>query len=427
MKSFAISFFFTMMVCLAIWSALRVIAVNAVRTVESADTNPADLWENPQTGGEAAPDVATLIRVLEQSRAGEEVGKPLDAGHWAALDAIPGEELEAWVRQRQPDARDALWLAGVLVWAKHDPMAALDFAMALQAAHPATGDCACCGEPGGQYDDLPFEIHAVWLRSDPAAALAHGLPKIARPEFLEIAAEARDTLVQTDFPRALDELASGLPQPEDGISDFTWTVIGNRRSIATDFIGRQLENPARKAEFVRWLAAQPDLYAAVGVFSRIYSRARHEESWLHPDRLPDFFPARDQLPEDFGDLETAIWMGCLAFGENPLRFLPHATLILRPSVAAWAYIDPASAGDWLLLQEGGEHFTSAIVGYIRGIRANDPEAAVRWADRIPDPRMRLGNLVDGFPEWRLRDSEAADEWLASSDLPDSIRDFLRVR
>jgi len=299
--------------------------------------------------------------------------------------------------------------------------------MTLQASHPATGDCACCGKPGGQYDDLPFEIHAIWLRSDPAAALAHGPPRIVRSASVESGSEATDTLLQTDFTRALDEMAKHLPQPEDGISDFARMVIANRLPIAIDFAGSQLDDPARRAEFARWLAGRNDMYSAVAVFSRVFSRARHDASWLRPELLPDFFPARDLLPDDFGHRDTAIWMGSLAFGENPLRWLHHAHHMLGPCVAAWAYIDPQAAGEWLELQEGTEHFNHAIAAYVSGILTADPEAAVLWADRISDPRMRLGGVVKSFALWQLHDPHAANAWLETAGFPEAIRDFIGAR
>ena len=430
MKTFIAGFILSAAICLGIGQFIR--QDTARLRASAASPATAGPTTSPSTPVPTA-SAAGIWQFLQQSRRADKDNphRPLDAAQWAALDAIAPKELVMWVKAQKPDPRDSLWQAAVHRWAADDGPAALAFAKTLRDAHPRTGDCACCGgDPGGQFDALVLDVFATWLRRDPAAALASGEPTIAPGAIADNEPIQCETLAQTDFSRSLDQLAA----KHTHLASTPFLILGNNLHLDADAYGSQLDDPARLAEFTAWLGRCSDQKVASTVFSRVFSRARHQGAWLRPERLPAFMPGRDQVPDNLEDPAMIAVMGALAMGADPLaslaQYRKNSGVMAwqrefdKDNLASWAYRDPESATIWLHAQTASPILDQAIVGYLDGIWRASPEAAVKWAGRITRAGTRLRECAQYYPRWHRVDPEAATAWLAGSGLPEVHRHYI---
>jgi len=420
-KPFLLSFGLSLALAAILWVAAR--TTTGARRAETRAT------PHPPRVTERNPGPDQRLGSLLASRDPDRPGAPLSARQWQTLEALDAATLARHLGATESDRTDALWWAAVQRWAMLDGPAAMAFALELRAAHPRTGNCACHGEPGGQFDSLPGEVFACWLRRDPAAALAHGSPEDPAPSSRTSLPAPPDTLVQTDLHRALDLLAGQPRIRPNAIAAAVHGMIGNPGRRSPDALGAQFADPSRRPAIDRWLAAQADESTALAVFSRIQANAPHADGWLHPDALPAHLPARDSLPLSLDEPRTAWVMGAFAIGGNPLDFLPiddpiATRFVSGDLVAAWAYRDPSSALQWLDRQSGAT-LDRAIPAVMRGIAGTRPDQAVALGGHIADPSLRLAALATPFRRWHARAPDEAERWLAGSPLPPLHRSYLR--
>ena len=421
MKSFFVSLTLSATICLALWQFGR---QETARLRASAGTAVPPISSGSQRPGLVPP--GELWKSLERSQRGREFARDLTAEQWVALDALPNEEIVARVKTLKPDKNDLLWRAAAFRWASFDGPAAMAYAKDQHASHPHTDACGCCGgDPGEQYEQLVGEVFDCWLRHDPYAALASGVA-LGRSEVASVWESPSETLAQTDFTKALDVLATlhGVADasPQHGAELF-FSISANGRNPEPDCLGSQLDDPARQAEFVRWLKNCRDPKLACGVFSRVFSGTRSQGAWLRPDRLPGYTPCRDQFPTTLEDPNTAKVMGALALGANPLVMLESSDWV-GDCVSAWAFRDPESAGVWLAAQPLSREFDPALIAFAEGVWQHSPEAAVRWSGRISRPGTRLRDCAKYYPRWHLRDPKAAEAWLENAGFPEVHRLYI---
>jgi hypothetical protein len=419
MKAFATSFVLTAMACAGLWCVghRKLARLGAETVAPPVVSGKAEV--RPTRG-----DPGSMQRFLERSRQGVEPKNPLTVRQWAVLEAMPADELVDWVDSMKHVPDDRLWQAAMLRWATIDGPAAHARSKALRNEHPATGDCGCAGgDRGGQFDELAADVLACWLTQDPAAAWAAMDDPVPSKPWTWTQHTPLETLAQNDFTMALDVAAGQEPMTMNNIPAWVHTIPGSGRTLEPDALGAQLEDPARLAEFQGWLRNCGDEELACGVFSRVYSRARHEGAWLRPERLPEYMPGRDKFPEALEDPGTARVMAALAMGANPfvVRDSPN---YFPECMAAWTYRDPESAGIWLRAQPLTPELDVAIAGYAWGIWRHDPAAALEWSERLSTPERRVRECLKYYPSWHHRAPNDAEAWLAEANLSAPARFFL---
>jgi hypothetical protein len=108
--------------------------------------------------------------------------------------------------------------------------------------------------------------------------------------------------------------------------------------------------------------------------------------------------------------EAVDWANSLPEGEGK----NHA---VGTSFHHWANRDPreaASAINSLPINQQD----AATYGYATSVVHKEPAAGVQWAANIKDPNDRTNAMVDTGRVFYRRDREAAQEWLANSNLPE---------
>ena len=419
MRAFVTSFILTAMACAGLWQVMH---RKVARLGAEAVAPPIVSGKSRARPGPGVP--GSMRGFLERSRQDVEPKEPLTARQWEALEAMPDDELVDWVDAMRHVPDDRLWQAAMLRWAAIDGPAAFARAQALSKEHPATGDCGCAGgDRGGQFDELAADVHACWIRQDPAAAWAAMDEPVPSQPWTWTQHTVLETLAQSDFTRALDAAAEQEPMTISNIPAWVHVTIGNGQELEPDALGAQLDDPARRAEFAGWLRNLGDEELACGIFSRVFSRARHEGAWLRPERLPEYMPGRDQLPATLEDPGTARVMAALAMGANPFLVRDNRNY-LAECVAAWTYRDPESAGIWLGAQPLTPDLDPAIAGFAWGVGSHDPAAAVQWSGRLSTPERRLRECAKHYPRWHQHAPQEAGAWLEAADLSAPARLYL---
>lgn len=81
--------------------------------------------------------------------------------------------------------------------------------------------------------------------------------------------------------------------------------------------------------------------------------------------------------------------------------------LLGSQIRVWANEDFAGAGEWLKTQQPSNENSKAYSEYAMALRTIDPAAAVQWADRIANPRLKKATRRFLIDDWRRRDPEGA--------------------
>jgi hypothetical protein len=94
---------------------------------------------------------------------------------------------------------------------------------------------------------------------------------------------------------------------------------------------------------------------------------------------------------------------------------------VRSSFGTWLKLDPETATDWLMSVSPSPAVDSAIEILIRRDGANDPGAALAWAQRVHAPALRRDLVTRIGQNWFRTDPDATREWLSESELPEEIQ------
>ena len=335
---------------------------------------------------------------------------PASADQWAALDAVNDADIPAWARSFKPDHYGELWRAVMVRWAAIDGPPAM--------AHARTYPRA--------YHGVLAHMLASWMRRDSAGCAVEIKSLTMHGDWID----ALTTVAQTSLTSALDVIARQLTM---GIKENNeWSDHAH-----PGYLGLQMRDPARKAEFLRWLKACSDPVIASRVFSVVFSSMEHDDAWLRPERMPDYMPVREQLPQTLEHPDTVWAMGALAEGLNPHTSLrdkeraPYGERTDAPEFYSlytrlyrWASRDPESAGLWLNAQPPSPVLDQAARGYLQAVAGEHPAAAVLWAGTIANPGERVRSSADHYAAWHVRQPADAEAWLAAAAFPETQRLYI---
>jgi hypothetical protein len=138
-------------------------------------------------------------------------------------------------------------------------------------------------------------------------------------------------------------------------------------------------------------------------------------------------------PSAFRDNLTAQLAGRLAdkdgFGTAQwvMNSLPAGDVrgkALAETVNRWADDDPVAAGNFLSRLPASPETDPARERYAFEVSRADPEGALAWANTISAQEQRTKAVENLVRAWMRRDKAAAEKWVASSQLPEQVRNQL---
>ena len=101
--------------------------------------------------------------------------------------------------------------------------------------------------------------------------------------------------------------------------------------------------------------------------------------------------------------------------------------IVKRAWISFIRLKPEEAREWLFSQEPVPDLSTMYAVQLQSLAKLDPERAVKLAERAADLQLRNRLLIAVARVWRSFDSEAAQAWLASPDLPSEITTALKRR
>ena len=263
------------------------------------------------------------------------------------------------------------------------------------------------GDPDNKLVNQPWlgqilagSITKEWVRHDPEAALewAMTLPKNQQTGAF---GGVLGTIAATD-PQRASKLAAELPEGDsrrDVIGQIarSWgeTDPGEAMGWASRLEGDE-RNRAMGEALGSWAQSDPD--AAAGFVDQL---AEEERSEGMLDRVASNWARRDPA-------EAATWLGSKAESADKADAMGDV-------MWNWTTTDPAAASTWLLEQPEGDSRDEGIVALARVTFDDDPASAVTWAASMSDEGDRRRSVSIGVNVWLDRDPDAANAWLSTTD------------
>ncbi|MEM6884804.1 MAG: hypothetical protein AAF571_07205 [Verrucomicrobiota bacterium] len=100
--------------------------------------------------------------------------------------------------------------------------------------------------------------------------------------------------------------------------------------------------------------------------------------------------------------------------------------VISGLVDSWASQNTEAAAEWLSQFPPEPGLDRATRNLARHLSAENPEAALSWAQSITDENMRRSTLHQTIYQWKRYDADAANQWVMQSDLTDQQKEqFLR--
>jgi hypothetical protein len=212
------------------------------------------------------------------------------------------------------------------------------------------------------------------------------------------------------------------------------------------------------SEYIASLPAGPRRFGYIGLLAWELSKQGPEAvmRWAEavPDDLPRYkaavFLNASSTLAAIDPAGTARWVA------NHLS-RDYTDGVMRVIARSWANSDPTAALGWLIQQPAGERRDGSVsnaflvwleaspedaTSWLRGAtperaldstlrlmvgrtRRDTPEHAIDWAMAIDDPQLREQVVTNVARGWMERDADAAQAWLAESELSPEILDAIR--
>ncbi|MCI0539919.1 MAG: RNA polymerase sigma factor [Verrucomicrobiales bacterium] len=436
-----------------------------------------------------ASDVPQAVAMLEKfpNFEAKTTLRSLFLSRWAETDA--NAAMAAAETTGDAQYRKKAVLAVARAWAGIDPDSALAWAQKLPASQdrsqilqsiiaslaetdPQRAAILAMEMPGRWKMFTAEQVAALWAQTDPDGALAwlQTLP-VGEAKTRSLDAISK-SLAEAD-PQKAAELVSSLPPPQrrhflDEIAS-SWA----RKDLAGALAwAEQLEARDRKAAspsiFEQWVQSDPKAAAAYAQKAQPYSLYTVGWHWGENDPKAAMEWA-NHLPEgnDRNEMIQAIFSGwgynSPADAANHIANLPADTArnsAAERVVSAWAENDPTAAASWALsipegdarrvaiqnivlkwgtsdfsataewlntLAEGDSRDTAMVTFANNCLKDYAPSTALEWSQTITGDGVRNNITLKIATEWLKDDPDAARVWLASSSLPEKIKNQLLSR
>ncbi|MHA3773387.1 hypothetical protein ACXR0O_17780 [Verrucomicrobiota bacterium sgz303538] len=202
--------------------------------------------------------------------------------------------------------------------------------------------------------------------------------------------------------------------PQDG----NWSLASVVAQLARTDIDRALQ-VAGTQDMSRARGRMMDSLLSELVTQRGEESARATILALPPGSFRDNLTA--QLAGRLADSDgagTAQWvMNTLPAGDARSRALAEV-------VNQWAGDDPVAAGNFLSRLPSTPETDPARERYAYDVLRRDPEGALAWANTITAGEQRTRAIENLVRAWMRRDRTAAQNWVASANLPENVRNQL---
>lgn len=261
-------------------------------------------------------------------------------------------------------------------WAKRDPQAALAAWQADVQPLVREGKVSA-GALGG--------IYQSWAETDPAAAFS-ALEKISNPAERQQLAQAAASSLQSLFQGE----ASTWPSNADTLINRMLSLTGNQTPAGMESIMRARlarQTPQETAAWADTLSATP------------------EQRALIDQTLADPWMSRDPASAANWYVDRVTARDPALRGEALERSIRHWTKAGDQHVERYSQPPPdlAAASEWLIAQGLNTQSQAAMSTLARAwVEAREPEAALAWAQALPDPTARAEALQTVTQEIRQR-------------------------
>lgn len=322
---------------------------------------------------------------------------PIDRvqGFLALVDSLGPDEFEGVVAEFRSlgITQERLTEYGILLhaWGQSNPPAALDYALENTGTNFARQT-----------------VLASWATYDPDAAIAAAEAQFEGDGANPMLVGVIRGLAREDLNRATD-LMQGLPRSRergdaletllpiilaDGVdSALTWSdgiTDEGLRGATVASIARHVsdEDPAKAADMIMSIEDDDSKFRALDDIA---------ESWAKQD------------------IDAAV---AFANTLEPTLKAEAAEGIIRELASE----NPLEASQWMeTLAAEGVNLDAAIHRFIWKANSTQPELAANWIGQMTDKRDAERNYHHFLGRWQSQDAEAANAWIANTELPKSIK------
>ena len=361
-------------------------------------------------------------------------------------------------------------------WNTAESHSALSEMRAWTDENPATAALYIEGMPGYPGETLRMDLVVIWSRKNPGAALDWVLRQGNHGESLAWAQEALGALTRSDLPGALARFgAVAVAVQEAWASTLASEWSHSDPAAATAWALRQQEaglgsaallssvqtwafsDPAAAADFIRgnlsavsspterralaqaWVHAEPGL--PLDQLGALVPTENHDnlfaEAAVHRS-VTDPTEAQTVLARIVDPTIRRIAASNLANrwgSQSPMDALDWARSLppggeqdsaIRSVFQAWANQRPTEAAGHIPQLDASQR-DQALVGLVQTLMNNSPSTAANRSLQVSDPILQAELLESTFQRWGRSDPAAATVWLDRSQLPEALRDRLRVR
>jgi hypothetical protein len=299
----------------------------------------------------------------------------------------------------------------VRFWSTHDPESAGSWALSLA--------------PISFRDALTIFSMELWAIDDPEGAAE--------------TVEAFSMLPGRDTSVAQNSLIYGwYKSGKPGLSEYIANLgVGYERQRALSAFARMTIRYEGPAAIKRWAEALPDdnekyklaAFRKVGAELALADPAA-AASWCdkHCDG-PYGSRIRTLVAQRWASHDGAAAMawGATLSDETPNQKATKVEAV-KGAWRGWARVDRVGISEWIegIGTDGIEPWLQpAIELYCMVVVRTDPARAMEWIAAIDEKEMRERIFITRVTSWRRNDPEAADAWMATSDLPEDLKLTIR--
>lgn len=217
--------------------------------------------------------------------------------------------------------------------------------------------------------------------------------------------------------RARKAFASGTVQDFDlALQAATGIPFADVRAAALRSVLRNgvASDPTAAAKHVAALSAKnPDPVLAATLASAMSSLTAAEQN-LFLNQLPE-----GEMKEGIigGLVRNATSKGNYRQAVAILNEMPDSAVrdhSLHDLAIKWGKADAKAVSSWIEQQPDSTDKDLIIAGYSHVVAGLDPQAAVKLAESIPDPKLKSGALRNIYFRWRVANAAEASAWLQNN-------------
>lgn len=241
--------------------------------------------------------------------------------------------------------------------------------------------------------------------------------------------EAKTWLSSLENQEERDELADGIVyglamRNIDAATSYALSFSDEESDKAEEYLGMiaDLQVAHGLSTALNWVETLPDgpsKRKALTEVAREYADQDPTKAaeWISPYLEEDFVEgAISQISREWikSDPANALsWIASLPEGDSRSQ-------VLSDAIWQWSRRSPRQAGDYLAHLPPGHERDSAMRAYSRSVVDEEPSSAMEWAQAIEQEDLRNETITQIAREWYRLDIAAANRWLQSTNLPESV-------